>query len=521
MRELKVSRDDARRAAAWAAGLPFPGRHVLPSQAGELIDRAVRSHPGFSSFVAGRSSAGRPIRALAWTPPQGASLSAVAYGYPHPDEPAGAGAIAGLIAGLAAGGMPECLAGAAWTLIPCADPDQAAVNEPWIADGSADAWLAGDWRPWADGLEVDYAFPIDWGLMLQPRSWAPDGHKRPLPESLALADAFERARPDFVAMLHANAVTGDYQFLSHRPSSALTAAFDEALSALGRPRHLGERPDAGRRWLAGRPDWMAERTLADRLRWLARNAGGPLEGRRWLGCVSAGMFLEAQNPECLVLTPEAGMFELPGCDDTSPAGEAVDVTVKTVRTRRGARDRTFTAVRFPDGSVRDVCVQSGPAGSGRPGRAALTAGMAGAIAVEVRRHWLGHLDRLFASARPDLRLDTPRLRERDAITVPHAYVNSRDMTTFRCAEPYRSEATVAQLADFRVRWAAENCAWIGHACQLYAEQGHARAHEEASRLFQLARAAAGPLPATAPADQARSQLARTVIALAGVAAGRR
>lgn len=516
--------------------MPRPGLQITKAWRNQLIEWCKRSQPqehldpalvgaceaeleaaGLQRRLLGYSRSGRPINCLSLEA-EDPQLRIFAYGYPHPDEPTGGTAVLELARRLAAGDLPPGLEHASWYLVLCADPDQAMPNRRWIRDPQLVNCLHHHWRPQYLGLEVDYAFPIDWGPFYQPRGWTRPGLRLPLPESLALADLISDVRPHLVGTMHANHASGVYSFFNHRPHASLIDAFDISTRAFGLRVHRGERPDPGKRWVKTRTDLLKERTLQDRLRRLRELVGDP-GNRRYLGCVSIAQYLESLDPEAVILTPEVGIFDLPGIDDTQPTEQTRVVCDRIEQTRRGPRRVVRGMMEMPDGSARQVCYHIHPPDTPSAGgevELALTRGMAGVEAIERRRFWLARADRLWQAYRHQLDLLTDRRRERERIRVPARAVNDRAMLIFRTSPTYMRTATVAEALDFEVRWALQDCLWLGHARQLYEEQGLEEAEAKAAALLELASSRLPALTPTPVAAQVQSQLARLLMTAAAM-----
>lgn len=517
MPRLDVSPDRVQAILEWCDGVDATRQLSARACEVELDGLAAR---GWRVQTLGFSQRGTPIRCAVFGPGQPA-WSMVVYGYPHPDEPTGATTTIALAHALERQGPPPCLEDVAFYLLPCLDPDQATVNEGWIEALSLDSYVRGHWRPIYQGLEVDYAFPIDHGPLFQPANWAPAGWTKPLPESLALAGLFRRVRPRLVGTMHANNASGVYSFLSHRPSRELVAAFDESTTRYGLRPHLGERPDPGGRWVRARPDLLKERRLTERIRDLKKLVGEPGE-RRYLGCVSAGMYLESLNPEAVMLTPEVGLWDLEHIADQGAVTETRTVRISVEATRRGLREIWRGEMLMPDGAQRTVCyaIRMTSATSPMPARTqtvTLTRGMAGVEAVERRRFWLAQADELWATWQAGVDKASHRRRERLAINVPAHRVNDRSMLIFRTASQYEQTATAAQAQDLRVRWALQDCLWLSHGVQLYAEQGLEEATLGAQALLDRALADLPALETIPVGAQVRSQAARLLLCATAVA----
>lgn len=475
---------------------------TLARRASELAERSR-----FELVNIGSSSAGTEIQALHW-PGQGRRI--VSWGYPHPDEPIGAMALVMLSEMLAAGQAPAWVESLDWWIVLCADPDQATLNR-WTRNPSLSSYLESNWRPLYSGLEVDYHFPISSPPFLQRRGQSAEGLSPPLPESCALADLLDMARPDLLCLMHSNHVAGAYDYFAKRPSPELVAAFDQVAKELNVARHLAERPDPGRRWKTSRPDLLKEPALKDRLK-RAEGRFGDLTGLTLAGCVSAAQYLESLSPDSQVLTPEAGIWTPTGIDDTSPSGEVRKVTVRRFQKNGSWREGIYGHLLG-----REICYQTAPASGGAPQRSEtipLTRGMAGVEAVEARRHFLDRADRIFEQAKPLLEgQDSRWLRERRAITIPGSRVNDRSMLIFRSDAAYRRQATVAQETDLRLRWGMQSCLWLSHSLQMYRHHSLDRQADAQEELLSEARGSLlQGLEETPSLDAAaRSQLARLLL----------
>lgn len=487
-------------------------KHLTPDMVAAECDRLAASGAWDKSLI-GHSAQGSPIYCLSHRP-ENARIRIVAYGYPHPDEPIGASALLAFAQRVAYGHPPPYHEHVEWNLVLCADPDQAAPNQPWIESPSLDTYLRHNWHPHYLGLEVDYAFPIDSGPFYQPPHWAPDGARKPLQESLAIADLIEHRRPHLLGLMHNEHVSGSYNFISHRPHRSLVDAFDQSSARYGIPLHLGERPDPGKRWIQARPDFLKERRLQERRKYLERQVG-EIGARRFLGCVSVAQYLESLNPEAVVLTPEVGFFTVADIACNFPTLEKRQVSQRVETTRRGERWIVRGKMLLPDGTQKHICYHIHPVqAAGIPGEhfVPLTRGMAGVEAVELRRYWLGQADNIWKVSQPQLPYFTARRKEREAINVPSARVKDRSMLIFRTASTYAKQATVAQAADFAARWRFHDCRLLGYAYQLYLEQDMQPAAEEANILLTAAqRRLPQQLVQVDPSAQARSQIARLLL----------
>jgi len=512
MANMRITPDQSDSMLAWANSLAVGS--MLPPSGIEAATAELKAL-GWKSKQIGKSQSGKPIVALHRP---GIGPTVLAYGYPHPDEPAGATSLLVLGRAMASGDTPPLIEQANWWIVLCADPDQAELNNSWIESPGLDSYLRSHWRPIYQHLEVDYQFPIDHPPFWQPRHISIRGLPQPLPESLALAGLIEKIKPDLLALMHGNHASGVYTYLSHRPDSSLVEAWDQGTSCFGLQPHLGERPDPGKRWQTKRPDLLKERRLHDRLR-RAETRFGDLDGRRLVGCVSVAQFLESLNPDAVVITPEVGLWQPTGIGDLSLSGQTRRVRIEHRQTSKGWRQFWYGTMKMPDGKSQDVCYHvlaaDGPSRS-RNKTVPLTAGMAGVEAVEMRRWFMIRTDQVYSKA--SFPHETVRLFERSKISVPGPRVNDQSMLIFRTAETYQRPATKAQCADLQYRWGMQTCIWIGHGLQLYLEQGDKNAAREQDKLLQQAtHSLLGGLPELTPANlQVRSQLHRLATTLAAV-----
>jgi len=478
----------------------------------ERLKEQSKNLKGFEAVQLGKSAKGQPIEALHWP---GSGESVVAWGFPHPDEPTGALALMMLAEALSAGRLPEFALKLDWWLVLCADPDQAAINK-WIDQPSLDTYLEGNWRPLYSSLEVDYHFPIMDPPFIQTRHQAPTGIALPLPESCLLADLLDRTSPKLLGLMHANHVSGAYDYFLQRPSSDLIQAIDSVCRRLGIARHLGERPDPGRRWRTARPDLLREVELKERLR-RAEVRFGPLAGRSLAGCVSAAQYLQSLRADAQVITPEVGLWQPKGIDCLSSSGQVRQITIRRFKSTKGWREGFYGNLVLPGGQTIEICYLTQPAqgpASDRTSSIPLSRGMAGVEAVEARRHLLTKADLIWKSATRQLKGQNSRwLNERRQVTVPASRVNDRSMLIFRCDQTYRRPATVAQVEDLQLRWGMQSCLWLGHTLQLYQHHNlQQQANDQQALLEEAKSGLLSGLPALAdPAQAARSQIARLLL----------
>ena len=195
----------------------------------EMLEKAravSEAHPDIFSYEeVGRSSAGEPIPMLrAGT----GSTRVLLFASPHPNEPIGAMLIQFLLAELP---QNDSLRDAyTWYLLPCADPDGTRLNEGWFGGPfTIDTYARHFYRP-PSAEQVEWTFPIHYK----------DLHfDTPLPETSALMNAFDIARPQVVYSLHNAGFGGVYYYISP-DTPQVYDAFHELPRKHGLALSLGE-----------------------------------------------------------------------------------------------------------------------------------------------------------------------------------------------------------------------------------------------------------------------------------------
>jgi hypothetical protein len=164
--------------------------------------QTARKHPGLAELrIVGRSTDGEEIPMVRiGDGPQ----SVLLFACPHPNEPIGAMLVQFLLDELIAdAGLRE---GRSWYLLPCVDPDGTRLNEGWFAGPfTVRNYARNFYRP-RSAEQVEWSFPIRY------KDYSFD---TPMPETRALMEAFEVARPEFVYSLHNAGFGGVYYYISH------------------------------------------------------------------------------------------------------------------------------------------------------------------------------------------------------------------------------------------------------------------------------------------------------------------
>ncbi|MCA9838910.1 MAG: hypothetical protein KC422_18480 [Trueperaceae bacterium] len=126
------------------------------------------------------------------------------FASPHPNEPIGAMLIQFLLDELV---QNKALRDSyTWYLLPCVDPDGTRLNEGWFAGPYTIRNYARHFYRPRSAEQVEWTFPIDYK----------DLHfDSPIPETKALMQAFNIAKPHMVYSLHNAGFGGVYYYLSH------------------------------------------------------------------------------------------------------------------------------------------------------------------------------------------------------------------------------------------------------------------------------------------------------------------
>lgn len=184
------------------------------------------AHPDIYRYeVVGSSSGGEAIPML--TAGTG-EKHLLLFASPHPNEPIGGMLIQFLLDELT---QNEALRTAyTWYLLPCVDPDGTRLNEGWFAGPyTVQTYARHFYRP-PSAEQVEWTFPVHYK----------DLHfDTPIPETSALMNAFETAKPSLVYSLHNAGFGGVYYYLSHDLGD-IYGAFADIPKKRGLALSLGE-----------------------------------------------------------------------------------------------------------------------------------------------------------------------------------------------------------------------------------------------------------------------------------------
>jgi Zinc carboxypeptidase len=126
------------------------------------------------------------------------------FACPHPNEPIGAMLIQFLLEELVTN--EKLREGRSWFLLPCVDPDGTRLNEGWFAGPYTIRNYAKHFYRPPSTEQVEWTFPIHYKDLK---------FDKPLPETEALMQAFDIAKPQFVYSLHNAGFGGVYYYISH------------------------------------------------------------------------------------------------------------------------------------------------------------------------------------------------------------------------------------------------------------------------------------------------------------------
>lgn len=201
----------------------FPTVHELYESDREL----AKSHPEIVELKnVGTSKRGNPIQALQIGEGR---YQAVLFGFPHPEEPCGAVVLDYLAAELAENRDLREGLDFTWHIVKCADPDGAKLNEPWFKGFSLRKFALNYYRP-PSHKQVEWSFPVRYKVHV----W-----RTPIPETRAIMNLIDSAKPDFISSLHMSRFGGVYFYVSYSYPE-LFERFYQVVKAQGLPLHLGE-----------------------------------------------------------------------------------------------------------------------------------------------------------------------------------------------------------------------------------------------------------------------------------------
>jgi hypothetical protein len=212
-------------------GVPDYREFLLVDELNESSMELARRHPGVVNlFEIGLSTRGEPIYALRVG---SGGLRAVLIGFPHPNEPIGSLTIEYLSRRLAEDEELRRELGFTWYFIKAADIDGARLNEGWFKGGYDNIRHMLNFYRTPGYRQVEWTFPVEYKTL----RW-----NKPSPETRAVMNLIESARPSLVYSLHNSAFGGVYFYVSE-PCPSLYPRLQGLAGLEGLPLHLGE-PEA-------------------------------------------------------------------------------------------------------------------------------------------------------------------------------------------------------------------------------------------------------------------------------------
>ncbi len=227
---------------------------------------------------------------------------AVWFGCPHPNEPIGTLTVDFLAETLATDADLREELDCTFYLVKCIDPDGTRLNEGWFKGPfNLYTYAKNFYRP-AGKDQVEWTFPIQYKTL---------DFNSPLPETQALMQLIDMARPHFLYSLH-NAGFGGAYFYVNKPIPALYPDLHRAIEDLGIPLSQGE------------PEVPWAKTYAKAIYELTRSTDAYdyfaeyMEGDPAAGVMAGASSAEyAAKYDTLALVSELPYFYHPSIDDTT------------------------------------------------------------------------------------------------------------------------------------------------------------------------------------------------------------
>ncbi|MEZ0394132.1 MAG: hypothetical protein ABWK00_03700 [Desulfurococcaceae archaeon] len=212
--------------------VPEIGEFMTVDELSGSARRLAREHGDVAEVVeAGKSRSGDAVEALVM---RGGEDVALAFGFPHPNEPVGSMTLEVLSWALARRRDLLRSLGITWVIVKVADVYGARLNEGWFK-GPFDVlkYAKNYYRP-PGYKQVEWSFPIKYKDL---------SFDSPTPETRAIMKLIDEWRPSFVFSLHNAGFTGTYYYVSREPGAEVLEILYEVPRSLGVPVHRGE-PEA-------------------------------------------------------------------------------------------------------------------------------------------------------------------------------------------------------------------------------------------------------------------------------------
>lgn len=420
----------------------------------------VLENLGWQKKILGKSQKGNDIVCFCFGNTSLPKLNA--YGYPHPDEPIGATALVAFAIHLAKTKPDFLLHKFCFEIVFIADPDGAENNEIWIEDFSLKNFARQNWRPIWSGLEVDYAFPVEWDVFFHPPTFVHKDVFSPLPESCLLANWLKASQPIALGLFHNEHISGAYNFFSFPPGKSTQSAFEQAHEFFAIKAHLGDQPDPGKKWFKQRSDFLRETTLQEEKKKLQRKFGA-LQGKKFAGCISVEQFLSYASTHTKIITPEIGLWYSPFIDSLEDATVAAKKIVKN--------NKVYLQIPLPDQQKVEIYYGNFEFVKNSKTAIALTS-------LAQAKHW-HFLSKQIWQKNKDKVADTVRAKDYQQ-NIKHKKFPFSD---YRKKE-FASAATLAWQSDWNTRVRFQTLQEIGWGLQVYEEADLMQAVEEQTKLFE-------------------------------------
>ena len=311
----------------------------------DKLDALVESLRGDAEFEirqAGASENGHPIHHVRFG---AGSVRALLVGFPDANEPIGGLTVSSLLRLLAARHPSLIGVDVEWHVVPCIDPDGAALNEGWTQRPfEINHYMRNFHRPAARD-QIDCSFPIQYKRLK---------FNAPVTETQVLMNIIERVRPDFYYALHNNSgAMGVWLLTSRNIGQPYHQQLHRLLAEFGMPVQISA-PFGGQldRFDEGIYENVSTRKLYDIL---ARHVPAPEEVMQ-SGARSFDYVAEA-NPHALSFVSELPYVTHPSSGLRRPTGEHL----RGIKLRIDAENK-FLATRLLEewSLVKDEIQTSGP-----------------------------------------------------------------------------------------------------------------------------------------------------------------